>query len=387
MCGLPNDGADEIVRNHYARSYADAWEVAERLRADLPELEATTRSFHAGAVLLAPCPPRWSTPSSPPWSCCAAPPASFWTTGQRTAGSPPGRAASTTPAAARGPAPTSGATPRRPPGCSRPWSAAPGEPSSCTRRCPTAGCASAPTPSSTTPRWTSIPPSTASWAASSGSTASGASAATTTSSRSVAGQPAGRWSSPSPPGTPTATACSTRQQHNTYDIEFYGENTLANSMFFAALPGRRAASPTHLGEPELAERWREAAEVGAQLAPTRCCSTASTTAAHRRRRRPSLSVRRRAACPTSCSARRYAHLNGPRSPAARRARPQRDRGDRSSTTSARTSATTTACSARTRSTTSRAWCCAPGRAAADPGSRSSTATRCGPASSTRSRPT
>ncbi len=51
------------------------------------------------------------------------------------------------------------------------------------------------------------------------------------------------------------------QQHNTYDIEFYGENTLSNSMFYAALrAGARIAA--HVGEPELAERWLSAAELG-----------------------------------------------------------------------------------------------------------------------------
>ena len=55
------------------------------------------------------------------------------------------------------------------------------------------------------------------------------------------------------------------QQHNTYDIEFYGENMLANSIFFAALrAGARLAE--HLGESELAGRWLEAAELGAARA-------------------------------------------------------------------------------------------------------------------------
>lgn len=51
------------------------------------------------------------------------------------------------------------------------------------------------------------------------------------------------------------------QQHNTYDIEFYGENSLANSMFFAAL---RAGSEmaAHLGDSDLAKRYLEAAELG-----------------------------------------------------------------------------------------------------------------------------
>lgn len=46
MCGLPNDRATEVVRNHYARSFTDAWDVAEQLSANLPALEQTTRDFH-----------------------------------------------------------------------------------------------------------------------------------------------------------------------------------------------------------------------------------------------------------------------------------------------------------------------------------------------------
>ena len=51
------------------------------------------------------------------------------------------------------------------------------------------------------------------------------------------------------------------QQHNTYDIEFYGENSLANSMFFAALRAG-AEMAGHLGDSDLAKRYSEAAEVG-----------------------------------------------------------------------------------------------------------------------------
>ncbi len=51
------------------------------------------------------------------------------------------------------------------------------------------------------------------------------------------------------------------KQHNTYDIEFYGENSLSNSVFFAALhAGAKLAD--HLGDVEHAERWRAAAERG-----------------------------------------------------------------------------------------------------------------------------
>jgi len=51
------------------------------------------------------------------------------------------------------------------------------------------------------------------------------------------------------------------QQHNTYDIEFYGENSLANSMFFAALRAG-AAMAEHAGDLHAAERYAKAADVG-----------------------------------------------------------------------------------------------------------------------------
>ncbi|MGV8978528.1 MAG: GH116 family glycosyl-hydrolase [Cellulomonas sp.] len=51
------------------------------------------------------------------------------------------------------------------------------------------------------------------------------------------------------------------KQHNTYDIEFYGENSLSNSVFFAALhAGAKLAE--HLGEHETVARWLDAAERG-----------------------------------------------------------------------------------------------------------------------------
>ena len=53
------------------------------------------------------------------------------------------------------------------------------------------------------------------------------------------------------------------RQHNTYDIEFYGPNSLANSMFFAALIAA-AAMADHLGDRDTAERYREAAARGAE---------------------------------------------------------------------------------------------------------------------------
>lgn len=51
------------------------------------------------------------------------------------------------------------------------------------------------------------------------------------------------------------------KQHNTYDIEFYGENSLSNSVFFAALhAGAKLAE--HLGDTDKAARWLAAAERG-----------------------------------------------------------------------------------------------------------------------------
>jgi non-lysosomal glucosylceramidase len=44
--GLDNAGAGDIVRNHYATRFADAWDVARHLAAQLPGLERETRAFH-----------------------------------------------------------------------------------------------------------------------------------------------------------------------------------------------------------------------------------------------------------------------------------------------------------------------------------------------------
>lgn len=46
ISGLPSTNADQIVRNHYAARYSDAWQVAADLVARLPELEGATREFH-----------------------------------------------------------------------------------------------------------------------------------------------------------------------------------------------------------------------------------------------------------------------------------------------------------------------------------------------------
>src|SRR5690606_22239354 len=52
------------------------------------------------------------------------------------------------------------------------------------------------------------------------------------------------------------------QKHNTYDIEFYGADSLSNSVFFAALRAG-AELANHFGESEKAERWLDAARKGA----------------------------------------------------------------------------------------------------------------------------
>jgi uncharacterized protein (DUF608 family) len=53
-----------------------------------------------------------------------------------------------------------------------------------------------------------------------------------------------------------------RELHNTYDIEFIGENSLVNSMFYAALHSA-AALADHLGEDDRARRFRAIATAGA----------------------------------------------------------------------------------------------------------------------------
>ncbi|NLG25406.1 MAG: hypothetical protein GX558_08615, partial [Clostridiales bacterium] len=51
------------------------------------------------------------------------------------------------------------------------------------------------------------------------------------------------------------------QQHNTYDIEFYGPNSLTNSMYFAALKAG-AAIAEYLGQPERAADYHARFEAG-----------------------------------------------------------------------------------------------------------------------------
>lgn len=53
------------------------------------------------------------------------------------------------------------------------------------------------------------------------------------------------------------------EQHNTYDIEFYGPNSLVNSMFFGALKAMTEMAD-YLGEKEVAEKYRTAFELGSK---------------------------------------------------------------------------------------------------------------------------
>ena len=53
------------------------------------------------------------------------------------------------------------------------------------------------------------------------------------------------------------------QQHNTYDIEFYGPNSLVNSMFFAALKAGSEMAE-HLGDSDHAARYRDALDKGSK---------------------------------------------------------------------------------------------------------------------------
>ena len=53
------------------------------------------------------------------------------------------------------------------------------------------------------------------------------------------------------------------QQHNTYDIEFYGPNSLVNSMFFGALKAG-AEMAKEMGEAELSQKYLDALEKGSE---------------------------------------------------------------------------------------------------------------------------
>jgi non-lysosomal glucosylceramidase len=264
MCGLPNDGANEIVRNHYVRAAADAWEVAERLHNDLPGLEASTRDFHAALF-----------GSTLPAEVIDAVTSTLVVLRSTTCllledGTPTGRFAA--------------------------WEGSFDHAGSCEGTC--------------THVWGYA--QTAAWLFPSLEQSARRTEFLDETlpdgrmrfrSNSVFGNPPmefhpavdgqlgsvvrlyreWRFSGDDNflrevwPGARRALEFAfltwdtdgdfvlDSQQHNTYDIEFYGENMLANSIFFAALrAGARLAA--HLGETELADRWLEAAELGAARA-------------------------------------------------------------------------------------------------------------------------
>lgn len=264
MCGLPNDGADETVRNRYARSYADAWDVAERLHADLPELEASTRSFHAALFS-----------STLPAEVVDAVSSTLVVLRSTTClvlddGTPQGRFAA--------------------------WEGSFDHAGSCEGTCTHvwgyAQTAAWLFPSlERSARRTeflheTLPDGRMRFRANSvfdnppldfHPAVDGQLASVIRLHREwrFSGDdaflqemwPAARralefafdaWDS-------DGDLVLDSQQHNTYDIEFYGENTLSNSMFYAALrAGARLAA--HVGEPETAQRWGTAAELGAARA-------------------------------------------------------------------------------------------------------------------------
>jgi non-lysosomal glucosylceramidase len=174
------------------------------------------------------------------------------------------------------------------------------------------------------------------------------------------------------------------QQHNTYDIEFYGPNSLVNSMFLGALKAG-AAMAEAVGDQDHATTYAQALEKSAPLMDqmlwggeyyiqqlANVTSTATSTAEDACRISCSGSCARMwqgwgTCCRRSTWARRWSRCSG--------------------TTCGGVSRITRACSAPTRSTTRRGCCSARGRMAAGRVCRSCTPTRCGPGSSTRWRRT
>ena len=186
--------------------------------------------------------------------------------------------------------------------------------------------------------------------------------------RGVAGRGAAPSTTPSPSGTPTATSCST------------ASSTTPTTSSSTA----RTRSPTRCSSPRCAPAARAGRAPRRDRARRRAGATPPTRgadahgraalqrrvlrAAHRRRRRAPLPVRHRLLS-DQLLGQLLAHVVGLGHLLPRRPRPQRDRRDLSSTTSAATSATTRACSAPTRSNDEaglRAVHLAARRAAADP---------------------
>lgn len=65
------------------------------------------------------------------------------------------------------------------------------------------------------------------------------------------------------------------EQHNTYDIEFYGPNTMTGSLYLAALKATSEMAAA-LGEADKAEEYLKLFKSGT-LSMTMCCGTKNTT--------------------------------------------------------------------------------------------------------------
>ncbi|MFQ6070378.1 MAG: GH116 family glycosyl hydrolase, partial [Candidatus Aminicenantales bacterium] len=65
------------------------------------------------------------------------------------------------------------------------------------------------------------------------------------------------------PWDPDRDGCMEGEQHNTYDIEFYGPNTMTGSLYLAALKAC-AEMAEAMGEPETARRYRNIFEQGSE---------------------------------------------------------------------------------------------------------------------------
>jgi hypothetical protein len=188
------------------------------------------------------------------------------------------------------------------------------------------------------------------------------------------------------------------EQHNTYDVEFFGANTMVGTLYLGALKAA-ALMAEALGDDTAATRFREVYESGRRRYDATLWNgeyyeqqvrvvgvppdAPSNEDWHPSPIKPGEAQPRYQYGPTRCSGSSSAAWWGsvtcsPGTAYARRCAPC------SSTTGGGGWIRTPAASARTRSTTKRACCSAPGRGAAGRPTPSRTPTRCGPASSTRS---
>ncbi len=88
------------------------------------------------------------------------------------------------------------------------------------------------------------------------------------------------------------------EQHNTYDIEFYGPNSMVGTLYLGALEAA-ARMARYLGDEEAAQRYEQLRRRGSS-----CCGTANTTSRRWTTPNPRLRVTStgKAACRISCSA-------------------------------------------------------------------------------------